>query len=62
MIVSTGYEHSVWNRNPVPEQQYSRRRAIYIENVPAELKESYLTPILTFLSKIEKQKTSQTQT
>jgi len=49
VIVSTGYEHSIWNRNPVPEQQYSRCRGIYIENVPAKLKESYLTPILTFL-------------
>jgi hypothetical protein len=49
VIVSTGYEHSIWNRNPVPEQQYSRHRGIYIENVPPELKESYRTPILTFL-------------
>lgn len=49
VIVSTGYEQSFWNRNPVPEQQYSRCRGIYIENVPAKLKESYLTPILTFL-------------
>jgi hypothetical protein len=43
VTVHTGYEHGVWNRNPVPEQ----------------LKKSYITPILTFLfKKTEKQQSN----
>jgi hypothetical protein len=45
VTVHTGYQHGVWNRNPVPEQLEDSD----IDPIPEQLKKSYTTPILTFL-------------
>ncbi len=47
VIVHTGYEHGVWNRNPVPEQLEGSD----IDPIPEQLKKSYITPTLEFLFK-----------
>jgi hypothetical protein len=55
VTVYTGYEHGVWNRNPVPEQLEGSD----IDPIPEQLKKSYTTPILTFLfKKTEKQESN----
>jgi len=55
VTVHTGYEHGVWNRNPGPEQLEGSD----IDPIPEQLKESYTTPILTFLfKKTEKQESN----
>ncbi len=55
VTVHTGYQHGVWNRNPVPEQLEDSD----IDPIPEQLKKSYTTPILTFLfKKTEKQESN----
>jgi len=47
VTVYTGYEHGVWNRNPVPEQVEGSD----IDPIPEQLKESYISPTLELLFK-----------